>query len=552
MLDTPVLFLVFNRPEKTKRVFSVVRRMKPKYLFIAADGPRNNKVGEDRKCEEVRQIVTNIDWECEIKTLFRDNNLGCGKAVSSAIDWFFENIEEGIILEDDCLPDDSFFYFCEKLLEYHRLDNKVMIISGNNFQDDKIYTNTSYYFSSYPHIWGWATWKRAWKLFDFEMEGLDDFINENKLKQNFRRKRDRICWKNILKQTQKNNIDTWDYRWMYAIWKNRGVCIIPNCNLVKNIGFDEEATHTKSNNNYPTTVASIKEIKFNNNIKLEYNADERYFDYFLKRKSNLRAKLRRNIKKVIPPILLELLVSKKYDFLKKIPRFTEVEVDLLGKKIKIPDTASFRFIYDELFEKEIYKFKATTLAPRIIDAGANIGLSAIYFKQLYPNAKIIAFEPDAKIFEYLKYNVYEVFGYKNVELVRKGLWNKETTLAFYEEGADGGRITDKSVGTTYIEVTRLRSYINEKTEFLKIDIEGAEYKVLEDCKDLLKNVENLFVEYHSFKNEQQRLGELLMILSNAGFRYIIHHIGVFSANPFIHIRNYANMDLQMNIYAFRG
>ena len=152
----PILFLVFNRPETTALVFQEIRKVRPQQLFVAADGPRPDRTGEAEKCAEVKKIVAAVDWPCEVKTLFRDNNLGCRVAVSSAINWFFENVEEGIILEDDCLPHPDFFRFCNELLDYYRNDERIMHIGGNNFQFVNKYGKSSYYFSHYAHIWGWA------------------------------------------------------------------------------------------------------------------------------------------------------------------------------------------------------------------------------------------------------------------------------------------------------------------------------------------------------------------------------------------------------------
>ena len=153
--NVPILFIIFNRPETAERVFSEIKNIKPKELFVAADGPRLNVYGETEKCEKVREIIKQIDWECEVKTLFRENNLGCKVAVSSAINWFFENVEEGIILEDDCLPDASFFYFCQSLLEKYRSNDEIAMISGNHFGTDRI-GSFDYYFTRIPHIWGWG------------------------------------------------------------------------------------------------------------------------------------------------------------------------------------------------------------------------------------------------------------------------------------------------------------------------------------------------------------------------------------------------------------
>jgi hypothetical protein len=244
--DTPILFLIFNRPNLTKQVFERIRELQPAYLYIGADGPRKGKPSDIENCRQAREITNQINWDCELKTLFRENNLGCKMAVSSAISWFFENVEEGIILEDDCLPEISFFHFCQKLLEYYRNDDRIMHICGSNYQDGIQRGDVGYYFSIYNHIWGWATWRRAWKSYDVEIKNYPDFINHDVLSNFFNKKQDKKFWINIFKKVYNGEIDTWDYQWTYAIWKNHGLSIIPNKNLVVNIGLGDDATHTKT------------------------------------------------------------------------------------------------------------------------------------------------------------------------------------------------------------------------------------------------------------------------------------------------------------------
>lgn len=244
-LDTSVLFLIFNRPDVTEQVFGQIRKVRPKQLFIAADGPRINRPDDIEKCAATRQLVMDmIDWDCEVKTLFRETNLGCGLAVSQAITWFFEHVEMGIILEDDCYPDLSFFRFCEELLEYYKDDERVMHIGGTNWQLGRKRGKGSYYFSNFAHVWGWATWKNSWLLYDHEIH------HKIILEEKFRNKTELAFWQKTLRALLEKKVDSWAYRWKYSIWLNKGLCIIPQKNLVKNYGFGSASTHTstKSNN----------------------------------------------------------------------------------------------------------------------------------------------------------------------------------------------------------------------------------------------------------------------------------------------------------------
>ena len=257
-LNTPILFLIFNRLDTTKQVFEEIRRAKPKQLFIACDGARNKE--EEIKVYRVRNhVLVNIDWECEVKTLFRKDNLGCKYAVSGAIDWFFKNVEQGIILEDDCLPDKSFFKFCEKMLEKYKDDTRIMHISGNNFLIDYKRDIYSYYFSTYGSIWGWATWKRAWKLYDIEIEGFGEIEDEGYLKYLYKNKLERIIKKRHLNQII-NGLDTWDYQWNFCKLINSGLSIIPNNNLIKNIGF-EKGTRKFGKNDFRLDL-ELEKIEF--------------------------------------------------------------------------------------------------------------------------------------------------------------------------------------------------------------------------------------------------------------------------------------------------
>lgn len=243
-VKTPILFLIFNRPDTTKQVFKQIREAKPSHLFIAADGPREDKHEEKEKCEETRKIVENIDWACDVKRLYRKENLGCKLAVSSAIDWFFENVEEGIILEDDCFPDLSFFTFCEKLLERYRTEEKVMMISGTNLLGTWKPEIQSYHFSYFGGIWGWATWKRAWSYYDPQMKKWGNSQIRESIKKLIP-KEQYSSREYHFEKTYQGEIDTWDYQWSFTRLSHAGLSIIPSKNLIANIGFRSDATHTK-------------------------------------------------------------------------------------------------------------------------------------------------------------------------------------------------------------------------------------------------------------------------------------------------------------------
>lgn len=293
MYNKPILFLIFNRPDTTKTVFEAIRKVQPTKLYVAADGYRENKEGEKEACGLTRSIIEAVDWKCEVKKLYREKNLGCKKAISTAVDWFFENEEEGIILEDDCWPDPSFFSFCEHMLGYYRNHNKVMHIAGVNFQFGKMRGPGSYYFSRNSHVWGWASWRRAWKFYDVNMKSFPEFKKRKKLNHIIDMWLERIFILNKLEKTYKGRIDTWDYQWNFALWNQEGLAVIPNQNLISNIGFDKKATHTTSNSRFANmSTSSLNDVIHPSIIEVDVEADNFSFknvvkDFFITRFSGV-------------------------------------------------------------------------------------------------------------------------------------------------------------------------------------------------------------------------------------------------------------------------
>ncbi|MDO9231855.1 MAG: glycosyltransferase family 2 protein [bacterium] len=246
-LKTPVLLIAFNRPELTSRVFNQIRRAKPEKLYFAVDGPRMDRPYDFERCDEVKKLVKQVDWQCEVMTMFSDKNLGCKFGPYSAMKWFFENVEDGIILEDDALPDMSFFYFCEELLLKYKNDDRIASISGNNFQFGRNKTGDSYYFSHFSHTCGWATWRRAWKEYDLEIKNWPKLKSTKWLKSIFKKLPVRLYWTLIFNAVYSGRMDSaWDYQWTFMVWTKKYLSIIPSQNLILNIGFgSEDATHTK-------------------------------------------------------------------------------------------------------------------------------------------------------------------------------------------------------------------------------------------------------------------------------------------------------------------
>lgn len=304
MTTCPILFLVFNRPEITSVTFLRIREARPTQLFVAADGPRDHVTGEASLCEETRNLITSqIDWNCELHLLFREENLGCRQSVSSAITWFFEHVEYGIILEDDCLPELTFFNFCTEMLSRYKDEESVVAIGGTNVFGTWERTPYSYLYSYQGSIWGWASWRRAWALYDINLSDWETTeirkdVRKVSLTDHFYKKREQI-----FNSSKKEQIDTWDYQWLYTRLKHKGLTIIPATNQVSNLGFNEFATHTKK----PTSKFSAlttypmhfplnhpEDIRLDEQFELAFlghihgNREERANSYFQSRLKRIR------------------------------------------------------------------------------------------------------------------------------------------------------------------------------------------------------------------------------------------------------------------------
>jgi hypothetical protein len=294
----PVLLIVFNRPNLAAKVLGAIRRQRPAKLYIAGDGPRDPAINPDdaSRCGECRQLAETIDWQCEVFTRFSESNQGCGIGVSNAITWFFENEESGIILEDDCLPTDDFFPFCRELLELYRDKNEVMSICGNIFGSSRSTAacgSYSYGFGRYAQVWGWASWARAWKLYRYDVGNAADNFHLFKTR-GVSIIQQRLHQSRVLSTTAPGGPDTWDYQWQFAVLKNSGLIACPSVNMISNIGFGADATHTTSKNS-PVAMAPTGRLGFpQKHPPSPCESPDVYADHMFGRAWKLRRKLLRS------------------------------------------------------------------------------------------------------------------------------------------------------------------------------------------------------------------------------------------------------------------
>lgn len=259
-MTTPVVFIIFKRPDTTLRVFEEIRRARPTKLLIIADGPRADHPEEKDKCAAARAIVENIDWDCEVLRNYSDTNMGCRRRVSSGLDWAFDMVEEAIILEDDCLPHPAFFQFCDELLEKYRHDERVAMIRGDNWPETR-QRDYSYYFSVYPSVWGWASWRRVWKNYDVTMKRWPDVKKEPWFGDWLGTGATTRLWTNIFDGAYTGKIETWAYPFIFTAWCGSQLSISPCVNLVSNIGDGADSTHDMGENN-PRLNRPLMEMPF--------------------------------------------------------------------------------------------------------------------------------------------------------------------------------------------------------------------------------------------------------------------------------------------------
>ena len=291
--STPVLLLLFNRPQHTAAVIEQLRKVRPARIFVHCDGPRDQYPEEAEKVAAVKSELKKIDWPCELSTLFREQNAGLRVGVFGALNWFFESVEQGIILEDDCLPDVSFFPFCEAMLERYALEDQVMHIGGSNVAEGLTSTFTnSYFFSRFSFVWGWASWRRAWKKMSINLEGLEAFEQQNRLEELFSNPMARTYLYDKFRATKRGKNNSWAYAWFYSILKNKGLCVVPRQNLVQNTGIgDSEATHTKKADPQAGLRASSLHFPLTHPLGFDRDPDLELGLFYAAQKSRIRLTL---------------------------------------------------------------------------------------------------------------------------------------------------------------------------------------------------------------------------------------------------------------------
>ena len=433
-------------------------------------------------------------------------------------------------------------------------EKRVYGISGYKFSTSGNIKESSF-FLPIMSSWGYGIWKDRWEKVSFDEKKLLDIVDKKRIGKslNF----GYLDFYQMLKDKVNGENDSWAIRFYVSMFLRGGVFLYPQHSLLQNIGFDGSGVHCGYEENLQTEFPQEAHA----NLKLKKKKpilEKQIIKMYSTKKQNIVFQtlkiLTIKVKHRIKLKREKLLKAKKAQILRNTPRKKDTRVLFDGKHITVPDYASYYFMCQEIYEKEIYKFHSITDTPFIIDAGANIGLASIYLKKMYPEAEIIAFEPDPSIHKYLIANL-KTFDFSDIKAINKGVWDKETTLNFTSDGADGGFVSgvnNFNKPNKSIEVISLKKYLNRKVDFLKLDIEGAETIVLKDIRKELSHVDRIFVEYHSFINMPQTLDEIISILTESGFRIYVNTPGLTSKAPFSYIRKYNKMDLQLNIFGIKS
>ena len=566
----PIALFTYNRPIHTQKVLDSLAlnpESKLSNLFVFCDGPKDEyDADEVLKINQVKEIVKNENRFNKTTVFIQNKNKGLASSIIDGVTELVNKYEVIIVLEDDIIVSRGFLKYMNDALRTYEKSNKVMHVSGwvFPFHDDSYKLDT--FFHKPCSCWGWATWKRAWSFFEKNPEEQIKLMDEKQAWNEFTLNNTFPSFKDQVYQNLNGSINTWAIFWYLSVFLNKGTSLHPTKSLVQNIGFDGTGIHNGEwEENNPFLWKDLAEYlpvkrKFlfkseKENALLREAYSKKLFSYEVdtNKMNKLKNKFKQFIRKIFSSYNFNFIKNKKKIKEASSERYKKGEILFYGNKFKYLDKASFDFIFDELFIKNIYKFKTLSESPVIIDCGANIGLSVVYFKRNFPSAKILAFEADPTVYEVLVENISK-FDYKDVTLLNYALWDDECEISFNSEGSDGGRIdTTLITGQNLVrcKTARLSSYLNQKIDMLKIDIEGAEVKVLNECKDLLVNVDNLFVEFHSFSNEKQELSVLLKILEENNFRYYISQTGSEMFTPFIQIIDYLGIDNSLNIFAYR-
>lgn len=557
----PIALFVYKRPKALEAVLEALEKnafFKHTQVFAFCDGPRADESSVTlENISATRNLLKSWQARADLTIIENSENLGLYKQIPRGISYVLGRHDRVIVLEDDVLVSPFFLDYMNDALNCYAETDEVMQVSGFMFDVDVKLPETFFY--NVNSCWGWGTWKRAWQYYEDDPTSLLKRLTkvEGFSPYDFNGGQNN-CFYDQLVKNHLGDLKTWAVKWHTSMYLRDGYCLHPRKTLVKNIGFDAEGTNclgadSRYEGDFTDRSISVEKIPVEKCQKA-YEAVSAVFSGATTLKGKIVGEIR---KRLVPfrarmkpdPVFGGYLNHGELEDLIKRPRYFAGETIFLGRPFRFSDATTFLGGIIELFHEDKYQFSASTEDPVILDCGANIGLSVLYFKRMYPKSTVHAFEPDPELFEILKQNVAS-FSLSDVVLHNSAIWVENSEVNFFSEGGFSGRISDDQGAHALVQCERLRDLLDTKIDFLKLDIEGAEVEVIADCQNDLHNIDHLFIEYHSQFGRKQQLDVILKILTDAGFKYQIKD--VFSAkSPYLKIDCMATMDLQLEIFAFK-
>lgn len=568
----PVLLLAFSRPDLLRRVLDALRTARPGRLFLAVDGPRPGRADDVETTAACRALAGEIDWPCEVKTRFLETNHGCKLAISGAISWFFEQVEEGIILEEDCEPGAAFIPFCAELLERYRDDPRVGLVSGDNFLPEARWRGEGHGFTRYAFIWGWATWRRAWEKMDHDLVDWPERRASGWLRAVHGTEAEARHWRRIFDHCYVGRrYDSWAFPWMYSCWKAGMLCAYPHANLVSNVGFDERGSHTTrggdSNDSVPVRErhpAGPSPARVEADAACDRELARRY--YKLRRRPLTEALqagaagMRRAGWGLLNLIgghsRLGWLAGARS--LQAWPEARAGSSRIGGQVWEFGDGAVFGAELERVWTGRRFELPRGETAPFVIDCGAGWGAATLFWANRWRGARVLALEPDPAMRSRLEKNLAasgaEVAS--RVELRTAALARATGRMPFVSMPDGRGLLVDDARRGTAKHLLTVDTLSpadllgDREVSLVKLTVAGAEHGLFDEPAAWAR-VARVYVDCQLGGRRQARLEDLLARLRAAGFKFHVQ-AEPFAPRPFVRRGEEEGTLQRVQVYAYRG
>jgi FkbM family methyltransferase len=532
---SPVALFMFRRPDTTVRVLDAIRLARPPLLLVVADGPRPDRPDDASACAATRALIDGIDWPCEVRREFAIQNMGCRRRVASGLGWVFGQVPEAIILEDDCVPGQSFFPFCDELLERYRDDHRIAQISGANNQKGRRRGRHSYFFSRYNNVWGWASWRRVFDLYDVDMRRWPELRDSHWLAGVLDDRKLVHFWTQQFQAVYEGRIDTWDYQWIYSTWLHAMVSLVPNRNLVRNIGFGPGASHTPVEDPFANDQLEPMEFPLDHPATVARDPRADRFTEKFEFTEPWLTRVRRALRvRLLAPLKQRVRLVWNIPLQLAYPGFN---IDLPPDHL-LPSLLRAYPLYDQFLP---HLAKYLNAGDVVIDVGANCGDTLAAMSSANPALSFLCVEPDATFYSYLTRNARRITAAQPGTYVRtvQSLVGTQSSASMLhgEGGTKTARALDPAgepAATSDIvhrsvrldEIVRGQSALApEKIRLLKSDVDGYDYDVIASAGAMLDN-ERLIIFFECYaESDEQRAGYLKLFEQLAARGY--HHFSFF-------------------------